>query len=220
VSWKPASATSRVRVLIWEGALDLILPHEPLQFPDGSEDRWNVIRPLIGYGPESMYVAYNRFYPPELGTIEARNASPDRSHNETFDALVITGLLGFLVWQILYLSVFYYGFKWLGVVRSKRERNLLIGLWIGVGLLTALGFSLWRGPEYLGVALPFGSIGGLALYLIYYALFAEPDEERTPLRRSGCSWWPWWQLLPPTTLKFTLVLPLPPRASTFFTYRA
>ena len=172
--------TSRVRVLIWEGALDLIMPHEPLRFPDGSEDRWNLIRPLIGYGPESMYVAYNRFYPPELGTIEARNASPDRSHNETFDALVITGLLGFIVWQILYLSVFYYGFKWLGVIRSRRERNLLIGLWIGVGLITALGFSLWRGPEYLGVALPFGSIGGLALYLIYYALFAEPDEGTDP----------------------------------------
>ena len=171
---------SRVRVLIWEGALDLILPHEALRYPDGSEDRWNVIRPLIGYGPESMYVAYNRFYPPELGTIEARNASPDRSHNETFDALVITGLFGFLVWQILYLSVFYYGFKWLGVVRTRRERNLLIGLWIGVGLLTALVFSLWRGPEYLGVALPFGSIGGLALYLIYYALFAEPDEGSDP----------------------------------------
>jgi cyclophilin family peptidyl-prolyl cis-trans isomerase len=127
-----------------------------------------------------MYVAYNRFYPPELGTIEARNASPDRSHNETFDALVITGLLGFIVWQILYLSVFYHGFKWLGVIRSRRERNLLIGLWIGVGLITALGFSLWRGPEYLGVALPFGSIGGLALYLIYYALFAEPDEGTDP----------------------------------------
>ncbi len=172
--------TSRVRVLIWEGALDLITPHEPLRFPDGSEDRWNLIRPLIGYGPESMYVAYNRFYPPELGTIEARNASPDRSHNETFDALVITGLFGLIVWQILYLSVFYYGFKWLGVIRNRRERNLLIGLWIGVGLLTALGFSLWRGPEYLGVALPFGSIGGLALYLIYYALFAEPDEGTDP----------------------------------------
>ncbi|MCZ7667758.1 MAG: hypothetical protein M5U34_11360 [Chloroflexi bacterium] len=34
-----------------------------------------LLRPLIGYGPESMYVAYNRFYPPELATLEARNAS-------------------------------------------------------------------------------------------------------------------------------------------------
>ena len=39
----------------------------------------------------------NRFYPPDLAHVEARNASPDRSHNETFDSLAITGLLGFLL---------------------------------------------------------------------------------------------------------------------------
>src|SRR5690606_17187258 len=53
--------TGRVRVLIWQGALELLRPHEPLVFPDGSVDRWNALRPLIGYGPESMYVAYNRY---------------------------------------------------------------------------------------------------------------------------------------------------------------
>ena len=173
--------TGRVRTLIWEGALELILPHEPLEFPEGGTDTWNIFRPLIGYGPESMYVAYNRFYPPELATLEARNASPDRSHNETFDALVITGLLGFVFWEILYISVFYYGFRWLGVLRSKRERNLLIGLWVGMGLLSAILFSMWRGPEYIGVAYPFGTIAGLVVYLIYYALFSPvPEEEDDP----------------------------------------
>lgn len=177
------SGTGRVRVLIWEGALELLLPHEPVQFPNGERDTFNFLRPLIGYGPESMYVAYNRFYPPELATIEARNASPDRSHNETFDALVITGLAGFIVWQWLYLSVFYYGFKWLGVLRSKFDRNLLIALWVGVGLLVTAVFVAWRGPIYFGVALPFGSILGLVLYLVYYALFARlPDEETRPFR--------------------------------------
>ncbi len=173
--------TGKVRTLIWEGALELVLPHEPLAFPAGEIDTWNALRPLIGYGPESMYVAYNRFYRPELATVEQRNASPDRSHNETFDALVITGFLGFVIWQFLYVSVFYYGFRWLGVLRSNRERNLLIGLWVGMGFLMAIVFSLWRGPEYLGVAFPFGSIGGLVLYLVYYALFSPvPDEESDP----------------------------------------
>jgi tetratricopeptide (TPR) repeat protein/O-antigen ligase len=171
------TGTGRVRVLIWEGALQLILPHEPIVFPDGSQDRFNFLRPLIGYGPESMYVAYNRFYPPELATLEARNASPDRSHNETFDALVITGLLGFVIWQLLYLSVFYYGFRWLGVVRSARERNVLFGSWFGGALLAAILLTFIYGPAYLGVAIPFGSIGGLVFYLIYYALFARPDME-------------------------------------------
>ena len=171
--------TGRVRVLIWQGALELLAPHDPLVYPDGSTDRFNFLRPLIGYGPESMYVAYNRFYQPELASIEARNASPDRSHNETFDALIITGLAGFLAWQVLYLSVFYFGFRWLGVVRSKRDRNVLIGLWIAGAALAGLIISQQLGAVYLGVAIPFGSITGLVLYLIYYALFARAGGDET-----------------------------------------
>ena len=175
------SGTGLVRVLIWEGVLELLAPHEPLQFPDGSEDAFNFLRPIIGYGPESMYVAYNRFYPPELANIEARNASPDRSHNETFDALVITGLAGLLAWQVLYVSLFYVGFRWLGVLRTKRDSYIMIGLWFGVGVLVALLFSSWRGAVYLGVAYPFGTIIGMMIYLVYYALFAKPpDEEINP----------------------------------------
>ena len=53
--------SGRVRVLIWEGVVDLISPHEPLTYPDGRADLFNWLRPLLGYGPETMYVAYNRF---------------------------------------------------------------------------------------------------------------------------------------------------------------
>lgn len=169
--------TGRVRTLIWEGALDLVAPHEPLQFPDGEEDSFNFLRPLLGYGPESMYVAYNRYYPPELATLEARNASPDRSHNETFDAVVITGFGGFIAWQVLYVSVFYFGFQYLGVLRNRRDGILMVGLWVLVGVITAVAFTTWRGVAYIGVAYPFGAIAGLVLYLIYYALFAPPSEE-------------------------------------------
>ncbi len=88
------SRTGQVRTLIWKGASELVQPHAPLVFPDGEQDAFNFLRPLIGYGPESMYVAYNRFYPPQLTTVEKRNASPDRSHNETWDSLVITGIFG------------------------------------------------------------------------------------------------------------------------------
>ena len=107
-------ATSKVRLLIWQGAIDMIVPHPPLGKAGRDADRMNWARPLIGYGPESMYVAYNRFYPPELAHYEKRNASPDRSHNETFDSLVTTGLIGFAVYMWLFASVFYYGFQMAG----------------------------------------------------------------------------------------------------------
>lgn len=176
------SGTGRVRTLIWEGVLDLIAFHEPLAFPDGSQDTFNVLRPFIGYGPEAMYVAYNRYYPPELANIEARNASPDRSHNETFDALVITGWSGFLAWQFLYISVFYYGFKWLGVLNSKRDGYLLVGFWLGFGAIVAGLFASFLGAVYLGVAFPFGSILGLIIYLIYFALFGKSPVDEASKR--------------------------------------
>ncbi len=170
-------STGRVRVLIWEGTLDLIAPHAPLQFPDGTQDSYNFLRPLIGYGPESMYVAYNHFYPPGLATVEARNASPDRSHNETFDALVITGAFGFIIWQALYIAVFYYGFSWLGVIGSRRDGFLMVGFWIGGAVIATMLMTSMMGAAFFGVAIPAGSISGLVLYLVYYALFTRSEGD-------------------------------------------
>ena len=175
--------TGKVRVLIWEGAMQLISSHPPIEYPSGQKDVLNPIRPLIGYGPESMYVVYNRFYPPDLAHYEARNASPDRSHNETFDALVTTGLIGFVVYMFLFASAFYYGLKWLGAITTPRQRDLFIGLWVGGGVAGAIFFSLWQGIHFIGVGLPSGIALGLVSYLILRAILlpgAEAAESGGP----------------------------------------
>ena len=170
--------TNAVRILIWEGATQLIMPHEPLRYPSGEPDTLNFLRPLIGYGPESMYVAYNRFYPPKLAHHEARNASPDRSHNETFDALVITGLLGFVVYMLIFGSVFYYALKWLGLISSRLQRWVFVAFWLGGGFLGVLISWLTDGTlRFLGVGLPTGSILGLALYVGLYGLVFYGQRE-------------------------------------------
>jgi cyclophilin family peptidyl-prolyl cis-trans isomerase/tetratricopeptide (TPR) repeat protein len=110
-------------------------------------------------------VAYNRFYPPDLAHFEKRNASPDRSHNETFDALVTTGWIGLAGYLFLVTSAFYYGLKWLGLIRTPGKKRTFISLWIGGGIAGAVGFWIWRGPAYLGVAIPIGAMLGLAIYI-------------------------------------------------------
>ncbi len=159
------SGTGKVRGLIWQGTVDLIMPHAPISFPDGSADRLNVLRPLVGYGPESMYVAYNSFYPPELGHYESRTASPDRSHNETLDSIVITGVLGLGAYLFTFISFFAWGFHWLGLLPSRR--NLLT--YLGLDLLFALIFFViaWRleGAYLFAVAIPLGVLVGTMLYL-------------------------------------------------------
>lgn len=169
------TGTGKVRVLIWQGALQLVLPHDPIRYPDGRPDPFNAIRPLIGYGPESMYVAYNRFYPPELAHYEARNASPDRSHNETFDALVNAGLLGFLVYQWLFFALFAYGLRALGLIHGRRDAAVLLGLWGGGAVAVGAFFALRFGPHFLGVAVPAGTALGLLIYLVFSALRASGE---------------------------------------------
>jgi len=180
------SNSALVRKYIWQGAAELVSPHEPLEYPDGKKDVFNFIRPLIGYGPESMYVAYNPFYVPELAHVEKRNASPDRSHNETWDSLVITGALGIIVYLAIFTSVFYYGLKWLGLVPSRKQRILFFTLLLGGGTIGALGLSLWRGAEYFGVGIPFGMLIGLLFYLTIVAIFFSyrPPESKAEATRS------------------------------------
>jgi tetratricopeptide (TPR) repeat protein len=175
------SGTGKVRVLIWEGVLEMMAPHEPIQYPSGQPDTLNLLRPLVGYGPESMYVAYNRFYPPDLAHVESRRASPDRSHNETFDALVITGLVGFVVYMLLFGSVFYYGYRWLGLIESSKQRNVFIGLFLGGGLVAALFLWFWQGANFVGVGLPLGIALGLAGYLVAAAVmfYGRAKEQET-----------------------------------------
>jgi len=166
------SGTGKVRVLIWEGVVDLL--------------KRNPARAIVGYGPESMYVAYNPVYPPDLAHYEARNASPDRSHNETFDALATTGFLGFLAYFFLFGSIFYYSLCWLGMLQGKRDRNLFLALSIGGGLAGAILPRLLDGSfRFAGVGIPAGFIIGVIVYLTIVTLLPRrEEEEETPVGES------------------------------------
>ena len=175
--------TARVRTLIWQGASNLVAPHEPLQRPDLSgdsavtamqPDALNALRPLIGYGPEAMWVAFNRFYPPDLAYHESRNASPDRSHNETFDSLVITGIVGFVAYMALFISIFYFSLKWLGLIRSRRQGLAFLSVALAGAALGALIPYLLQGTWVLmGVVLPAGLILGVIGYITVAAIWNE-----------------------------------------------
>jgi tetratricopeptide (TPR) repeat protein len=177
------SGTGMVRNLIWQGALDLVLPHEPIWYPptethpEGRSDPFNILRPVVGYGPESMYVAYNSFYPPLLGHYESRTASPDRSHNETMDAWVTEGFLGFVAYLWLFGSVFTYGLHWLGFLPDDWRRKLFFALVAGGAVVATAIVVPTVGPHFFGLAIPVGMVGGLFLYLVAWG-FSEWESER------------------------------------------
>ncbi|HHW87914.1 MAG TPA: tetratricopeptide repeat protein [Chloroflexi bacterium] len=178
--------TAEVRTLIWGGAAEMLKPHAPLQFPDGSTDSANLLRPLVGYGPEAMWVAFNPFYPPALAQIEARNASPDRSHNEAWDSIVITGLLGFIGYIALFVTIFYWALRWLGLIRGHRDSWLFGALVTAGGVIGSLALVATDGWQLrmAGVGLPFGIVTGFGAYTALAAFLHAGDKpDRADLPR-------------------------------------
>ena len=168
----------RGRALIWNGVVTLMTPHAALEYPDGSPDRWNGLRPLVGYGPETLSVVFERFHPPELARLEGRSDSAwccfvDRTHNETFDALVTTGALGVIVYLGLFAAIFYYGVTWLGLLAGRTRRLVCVCLTLGSTAVSAAVLSAWQGPAFLGLAVPVGMVAGLLTYLAVSALPVE-----------------------------------------------
>ncbi|MFN5368455.1 MAG: O-antigen ligase family protein [Roseiflexaceae bacterium] len=62
------------------------------------------LRSVIGWGPESMFVAYTPYYPPSLANVESRSASPDRSHQAFLDEVVNKGILGLLSYVAILIT--------------------------------------------------------------------------------------------------------------------
>ena len=160
------AATGKTREIIWQGALQLVLPHAPIWSPTTGDDPLNAIRPLVGYGPDTLLVAYTPFYPSDLGPFEGRYNAPDRSHNATFDALAMTGLLGLGAYLFLFTCIFYSALKWLGLLATRVQRNLFLALWCGGGLGLALLAGLAQQWNWLGVALPAGMLLGFFVFLV------------------------------------------------------
>lgn len=94
--FESSAGTGRVRSLIWAGdehaggSIGLITA-DPM-------------RTVIGWGPESMFVAFNPYYPPSLANIEARTASPDRAHQAILDELITKGFLGLISYLFVLIS--------------------------------------------------------------------------------------------------------------------
>ena len=125
------SGTGRVRTLIWagdehgKGALGLIVS--------------NPLRTIIGYGPETMFTVYNPFYPPSLAGLEARGASPDRSHQAQLDELVTKGALGLLSYFFLFFSAI-----WLAWRLTRRSTSFTFQA-LFIACLSAIVAHLFEG---------------------------------------------------------------------------
>ena len=101
----------QVRMLIWKGALELQC---------GQDENHYLLWP--GVSPNRL----SSLLSPELAYHASRNTPVDRSHNETFDVLATTGMIGLGIYLFFMGSLFYFGLKGLGDLGTNRDRSFLL----------------------------------------------------------------------------------------------
>lgn len=178
-----ADPTADVRKQIWDAAVRLSLPHAALRSAEGS-DRLNAARPLVGYGPESLYAASGQMLPRELGPIQGRTTRPDHAHNEPLDALVQTGMLGLAAYLFLLAAVFYIALASLGWIRSGRERRAFVAACVAGGVLVPAFALLIAGRAFAGVTVAAG-IGLGVLAFVFLERPAPRSRGRRPATSDG-----------------------------------
>lgn len=144
---------ANIRLLIWQGVVKMV--------------KSDSYRAVVGYGPETMFVPYHKYCPAELITSENKITFPDRSHNELFDTVITNGLVGALLYLLLFAAIIFYVFRALGLVANKA---ILIGLLLAFGLAGMLIPILLNKTIFLAVGVPIGIVTGAVVYLFWYSL--------------------------------------------------
>jgi hypothetical protein len=153
-------AAASVRLDYWATAVKIMSSKEPLPFPQGGYDHFHWLRPLIGYGPETVECVLPQEYSYPVPDTKLEN----RLHNLVLDTWFNLGALGVTALTACYALAFLQGYRRLGWVSSSRSIVLFLVITIGLALGAAIALVLWRGPAFLGVGLQCGLAAGLVLY--------------------------------------------------------
>jgi hypothetical protein len=154
-------ATQLFRERVWGDALVIGREWPFLADIHDVSDRFASLRPLVGYGLESLETLERLRSDAALRQIDPRPV--DRAHNDWLDTLLTTGWLGVVARVALWGSV------WLVALRR-------LGIWgWGAWLLPLLGIILavlvFSQSAYLPAAITLGALTGGGLWLFVRAVF-------------------------------------------------
>ncbi len=83
-------------------------------------------RPLLGYGPENLAIAFDKYYDPALLGITSATGSAgkwwDRGHNFVFDIVISAGIPALIIYLSLFGALFW---RLQGIKRNQRQSTII-----------------------------------------------------------------------------------------------
>jgi O-antigen ligase/tetratricopeptide (TPR) repeat protein len=83
-------------------------------------------RPLLGWGPDNYYIAFNANYPPKIMEFGAYETWQDHAHNVIFDTLNQSGILGMITYLLIFASAVYLVWKNIKSKKMSETSGVLI----------------------------------------------------------------------------------------------
>jgi hypothetical protein len=153
------------RSTLWKQAPSIVLSQKPFKYPEGSTDRISLLRPILGYGGETLAAVLPQSW--SLGNISPNLSEESHFHTNIWDVLYAQGFFGLGAFLVLVSSIFFTVFERLGLVHGRRDR-LLFMVW---GVLCTLAggvlLSVISGFGFAGLGAQFGLIAGLITFPLW-----------------------------------------------------
>ncbi len=122
-------------------------------------------KPFFGYGPENFYVAFNKYYNPNLPAMEIEK-NFDRAHNSLIQILIDSGIFALIFYLIFFISLLW------GLQKIKKEQPVAHGLQAG---FIAYFVASLAGIDGFANVFIFFLLSAHSLHLIYSANANNPD---------------------------------------------
>ncbi|GEM_PF-6358728 len=164
------SAGAQSRFIMWKSSIKGLLLEHPV-IGEGP-DRWNILRPLFGYGPEAMDYAFPKVFPAELVPLVGRGVLVDRAHDRYIDMAVATGFVGVTALLVLIAFIFVRSWRWLKT--SKVRENQFMALAVMSTIVVWMVDGIF-GINTVETALFFWSIVALVSASAYWE---DPEKKK------------------------------------------
>lgn len=154
---------SRVRLLVWEAAHELMTRTTPIETVGGTADPYHSARRFFGYGPETLQITIPYVYPAELARLEPPGALVDRAHNDLVDTYATGGAVSLGLMVSLIAGVVWTGCR---ALRMRRRSEIACTSAAGIAGIAAACVGAFIGSAWLIVpAVGVAMIGGFAAML-------------------------------------------------------
>jgi tetratricopeptide (TPR) repeat protein len=203
----------KTRLDLWGTAANIATSGVPLRLASGAADRWTVLRPWLGFGPETVVDIFLHYWP--FTTINPTAWS--HFHSYFWDQWITWGAVGTLAYIGLAELGFYMALRRWGLIANRRNAGVywLVTLFGTAALSSFLVYSF--GLRVVGIGLVAGLAATKPVYIVIKGWWLDADGARgaSPV----CDWNLWPSVLAVLffhVLETSVLFPVPATALLFW----